>query len=94
MTKPNVHTLAVFQKPNGFIVFATANCTDSSQISEELQTQYNGGKLLRTFIFDLPLEYTTFWIAWVVRLIQQAGYPPMKEQLLVIDNVFSDASIA
>ena len=94
MTKPNVHTLAVFQKPNGFIVFATANCTDSSQISSDLEGQYKGGNLLRTFRFDAPAQETLFLVRLASQAIIKAEFPSTELQLELIDNAFSIKAIA
>jgi hypothetical protein len=94
MTNSIVHTLAAFQKSNGFIVFAVTECTDSHQISADLQTQYEGGNLLRTFRFNAPIQETCFLVQLASQAIVKAGFPSTQLQLELIDNLFSIQAIA
>jgi len=94
MTHSNIHTLAVFQKSNGFIIFAITDCADSNQISSDLEGQYKGGNLLRTFRFDAPAQETLFLVRLASQAIIKAELPSTELQLELIDNVFSIQAIA
>ena len=94
MKNSTTHFVSAFEKPNGFIVFASTNFADKATITADLQSQYGGGRLLRQFALELPLAVSAMMQRMVAEAICRDGYPPINAQLKLIDDVFTPQAIA
>jgi len=94
MTNSTTHTISAFLKPNGFIVFVATNFSDKAEITSDLQAQYGGGSLLRSFTFAAPMAMTWVIVRMVTDAIVLAEYPPLNAQLELIDRALSREAIA
>ena len=94
MTNSTTYTISAFLKPNGFIVFVATNFSDKAEITSDLQAQYGGGSLLRSFTFVAPMSMTWAMVKMVTNAIVLADYPSITSQLELIDCAFSREAIA
>jgi len=94
MTNSKTHFVSAFEKPNGFIVFALTAIGDKALITSDLQSQYGGGRLVRQYALDLPLAISGAMTKMVAQAIVKAGYPPIKAQLQLIDDIFAPEAVA
>lgn len=94
MTNSKTHFVSAFEKPNGFIVFAVTNIADKALITSDLQSQYGGGRLVRQYALNLPLAMAGWMTKMTAQAIVKAGYPPIKAQLQLIDDIFAPKAVA